>query len=166
MKIILLGYCFIILLGTVLLRLPAAVRDGSEQSVLTAFFTATSSTWCDRSRQSRYLHNWTLFGPGGDPRADSNRRDRIHDNLYFCAFTDKEKHRARIAISDAELYFRAAAGRDRPYDEIYFSGDSTHRRNRCAAACVLAFCPLLGSEGAYVFRYFTVFPHSVMPDLI
>lgn len=62
MKIILLGYCFIILLGTVLLRLPAAVRDGSEQSVLTAFFTATSSTCVTGLVRADTCTNWTLFG--------------------------------------------------------------------------------------------------------
>lgn len=62
MKIILLGYCFIILLGTVLLRLPAAVRDGSEQSVLTAFFTATSSTCVTGLVKADTCTNWTLFG--------------------------------------------------------------------------------------------------------
>lgn len=62
MKIILLGYCFIILLGTVLLRLPAAVRDGSEHSVLTAFFTATSSTCVTGLIRADTYTNWTLFG--------------------------------------------------------------------------------------------------------
>ncbi len=62
MKIILLGYCFIILLGTVLLRLPAAMRDGSEQSVLTAFFTATSSTCVTGLVRADTCTNWTLFG--------------------------------------------------------------------------------------------------------
>lgn len=62
MKIILLGYCFIILLGTVLLRLPAAVRDSSEHSVLTAFFTATSSTCVTGLIRADTYTNWTLFG--------------------------------------------------------------------------------------------------------
>ena len=62
MKIILLGYCFIILLGTVLLRLPAAVRDSSEHSVLTAFFTATSSTCVTGPVRADTCTNWTLFG--------------------------------------------------------------------------------------------------------
>ncbi|MDD3394790.1 MAG: potassium transporter TrkG [Anaerotignum sp.] len=44
MKIILFGYCFIILLGTLLLLLPYASEEGQVTDFLTAFFTATSAT--------------------------------------------------------------------------------------------------------------------------
>lgn len=44
MKIILFGYCFIILLGTLLLLLPYASQEGQVTDFMTAFFTATSAT--------------------------------------------------------------------------------------------------------------------------
>ncbi|WMI80294.1 TrkH family potassium uptake protein [Anaerotignum sp. MB30-C6] len=44
MKIILYGYCFIILLGAILLCMPFASQDGKATDFLTAFFTATSAT--------------------------------------------------------------------------------------------------------------------------
>ncbi len=42
-KLILLGFCTIILVGTALLSLPAASREG-RTSITDAFFTATSAT--------------------------------------------------------------------------------------------------------------------------
>ena len=44
MKILLLGYCIIIALGTFFLSLPAAVRAPGTENLLTSFFTATSAT--------------------------------------------------------------------------------------------------------------------------
>ena len=62
MKIILLGYCALILLGTVLLGLPAAVRDPSQHSGSIAFFTATSATCVTGLVQVDTYTHWSLFG--------------------------------------------------------------------------------------------------------
>ena len=62
MKIILLGYCLIICLGTVLLRLPISVRNGSEHSFLTSFFTATSATCVTGLVRADTYTNWSVFG--------------------------------------------------------------------------------------------------------
>ena len=44
MKLILFGYCFIILLGALLLIMPFSSQDGKPTDLLTAIFTATSAT--------------------------------------------------------------------------------------------------------------------------
>ena len=60
-KLILLGFCVIILIGTVLLSLPAASRSG-RASITDAFFTATSATCVTGLvRFDTYTH-WSLFG--------------------------------------------------------------------------------------------------------
>lgn len=62
MKLILSGYCIIILLGTLLLALPISTK-GSESSPITdCFFTATSATCVTGLiRYDTYTH-WTTFG--------------------------------------------------------------------------------------------------------
>lgn len=62
MKIILFGYCLIICLGTVLLRLPVSVQDGSGHSFLNSFFTATSATCVTGLIRADTSANWTGFG--------------------------------------------------------------------------------------------------------
>ncbi|MFR1519204.1 MAG: TrkH family potassium uptake protein [Clostridia bacterium] len=62
MKIILFGYCLIICLGTLLLRLPVSVRNGSGHSFLTSFFTATSATCVTGLVRADTYANWSLFG--------------------------------------------------------------------------------------------------------
>ncbi len=62
MKIILTGYCAIILIGTALLCLPVSWRDPSGVSPLTSFFTATSATCVTGLIRSDTYENWTLFG--------------------------------------------------------------------------------------------------------
>ena len=60
-KLILLGFCAIILIGTALLSLPAASRNG-RAGLTDAFFTATSATCVTGLvRFDTYTH-WSLFG--------------------------------------------------------------------------------------------------------
>lgn len=62
MKLILGGYCLIILIGTLLLTLPAAARDGGWTPLSDCFFTATSATCVTGLiRYDTYTH-WSLFG--------------------------------------------------------------------------------------------------------
>ena len=62
-KLILLGFCAIILIGTALLSLPAASRNG-RAGLTDAFFTATSATCVTGLvRFDTYLH-WSPFGQG------------------------------------------------------------------------------------------------------
>ncbi len=61
-KAILVGFCSIILLGTLLLCLPFATREPMTTSPLDALFTATSATCVTGLvRFDTYTH-WTLFG--------------------------------------------------------------------------------------------------------
>ena len=62
MKLILSGYCLIILVGTLLLSLPAATRGPGGTPVTDCFFTATSATCVTGLiRYDTYTH-WTVFG--------------------------------------------------------------------------------------------------------
>ena len=62
MKFILGGYCLIILIGTLLLSLPIAARDGGCTPVTDCLFTATSATCVTGLvRYDTYTH-WTMFG--------------------------------------------------------------------------------------------------------
>lgn len=62
MKLILSGYCLIILVGTLLLSLPAATREPGGTPVTDCFFTATSATCVTGLiRYDTYTH-WTVFG--------------------------------------------------------------------------------------------------------
>ena len=62
MKIILFGYCVIILIGTLLLCLPAATKGQQATGISDAFFTAASATCVTGLiRFDTYTH-WTLFG--------------------------------------------------------------------------------------------------------
>ena len=61
MKIILLGYCVIILLGAALLTLPAAIKEGST-SFLDALFTSTSATCVTGLIRFDTFTHWTLLG--------------------------------------------------------------------------------------------------------
>lgn len=62
MRLILGGYCLIILIGTILLALPAATRGSGSTPVTDCFFTATSATCVTGLvRFDTYTH-WTLFG--------------------------------------------------------------------------------------------------------
>lgn len=61
-KIILSGYCLIVLVGTLLLSLPIATVGDGATGVTDAFFTATSATCVTGLiRFDTYTH-WTLFG--------------------------------------------------------------------------------------------------------
>ena len=62
MKIILIGYLIIILLGTLLLSIPAAVREGESHSILTAFFTSTSATCVTGLIKADTYTHWSAFG--------------------------------------------------------------------------------------------------------
>ena len=62
MKLILSGYLIIILVGTLLLALPAATRGPGGTALSDCFFTATSATCVTGLiRYDTYTH-WTLFG--------------------------------------------------------------------------------------------------------
>lgn len=62
MKILLAGYCIIILMGTFLLRFPFATRDHVASSVTDCLFTATSATCVTGLvRFDTYTH-WSTFG--------------------------------------------------------------------------------------------------------
>lgn len=62
MKLILGGYCLIILIGTILLSLPIAAKSGQWTSVTDCFFTATSATCVTGLvRFDTYTH-WSIFG--------------------------------------------------------------------------------------------------------
>ena len=61
-RLLLAGYCLVILLGTLLLSLPAAVRDPSQGSMFTAFFTAVSSACVTGLILVDTWTHWTLFG--------------------------------------------------------------------------------------------------------
>lgn len=62
MKILLLGYCIIILFGMAMLLLPFATRLGAFTSPLDAFFTATSATCVTGLVRFDTFAHWTLFG--------------------------------------------------------------------------------------------------------
>ncbi len=62
MKLILGGYCFIIVIGTILLALPVSSRSGEWTPISDCFFTATSATCVTGLiRYDTYTH-WTLLG--------------------------------------------------------------------------------------------------------
>lgn len=61
-KIIFYGFCFIILIGTILLSLPISIKPGKEISLMNSFFTATSATCVTGLiRVDTYSH-WSFFG--------------------------------------------------------------------------------------------------------
>lgn len=62
MKLILSGYCLIILLGTLLLALPAATRGPGATPVSDCFFTATSATCVTGLVRYDTFTHWTTFG--------------------------------------------------------------------------------------------------------
>lgn len=62
MKIILSGYCLIILLGTLLLSLPIATRGSGGTPITDCFFTATSATCVTGLIRYDTFTHWTLFG--------------------------------------------------------------------------------------------------------
>ncbi len=62
MKIILAGYCLIILVGTLLLSLPVAAKGGVWTPVSDCFFTATSATCVTGLIRYDTFSHWTLFG--------------------------------------------------------------------------------------------------------
>lgn len=61
MKIILLGYCLIILTGSLLLSIPAATKEGST-SFIDALFTSTSATCVTGLIRFDTFTHWTTFG--------------------------------------------------------------------------------------------------------
>ncbi len=62
MKLILSGYCLIILLGTVLLALPFATKGPGSSPITDCFFTATSATCVTGLIRFDTATHWTLFG--------------------------------------------------------------------------------------------------------
>lgn len=62
MKLILAGYCMIILAGTFLLSLPVSTRGPGGTPVSDCFFTATSATCVTGLIRYDTFTHWTLFG--------------------------------------------------------------------------------------------------------
>lgn len=62
MKVILLGYCLIILAGGILLTLPIAARDGVHTPFSDALFTATSATCVTGLIRFDTYSHWSYFG--------------------------------------------------------------------------------------------------------
>lgn len=62
MKIILGGYCTVILLGTLLLALPFATKGAGSTGITDCFFTATSATCVTGLIRFDTFTHWTLFG--------------------------------------------------------------------------------------------------------
>lgn len=62
MKIILGGYCTVILLGTLLLALPSATKGAGSTGITDCFFTATSATCVTGLIRFDTFTHWTLFG--------------------------------------------------------------------------------------------------------
>lgn len=62
MRVLLVGYCTIILIGTFLLCLPLAARDGGMTPISDAFFTATSATCVTGLVRFDTYSHWSLFG--------------------------------------------------------------------------------------------------------
>ncbi len=62
MKIILGGYCTVILLGTLLLALPFATKGVGSTGITDCFFTATSATCVTGLIRFDTFTHWTLFG--------------------------------------------------------------------------------------------------------
>ncbi len=60
-RLIAIGFALIIVLGTLLLSLPFAVKTG-ESSLLTSFFTAVSATCVTGLAAADTYQHWTLFG--------------------------------------------------------------------------------------------------------
>ena len=63
-RVIVLGFVVVILVGTVLLRLPVSARDGQATSWLTCLFTATSATCVTGLVQVDTFLHWSGFGQG------------------------------------------------------------------------------------------------------
>lgn len=63
-RLIALGFGVVILLGTLLLRLPAAARSGLPTSWLTCLFTATSATCVTGLVRVDTMLHWSGFGQG------------------------------------------------------------------------------------------------------
>lgn len=61
-RILVVGYCTIIFIGTVLLALPLSARNGSMTSVSDAFFTATSAACVTGLVRFDTFTHWSLFG--------------------------------------------------------------------------------------------------------
>ena len=75
-RLIVVSFFLIILVGTLLLMTPAAARDGRATSFVDALFTATSATCV-----TGLVDALESFRPDHHPRPDSNRRAG-RGNLY------------------------------------------------------------------------------------
>ena len=62
MKLILSGYCLIILLGTLLLAMPFATKGPGSSPITDCFFTATSATCVTGLIRFDTATHWTMFG--------------------------------------------------------------------------------------------------------
>ncbi len=62
MKLILGGYCMIILIGTILLALPLSTKGAESTPITDCFFTATSATCVTGLIRYDTFSHWTVFG--------------------------------------------------------------------------------------------------------
>lgn len=61
-RVLVVGYCTIIFIGTVLLALPLSAKSGSMTSISDAFFTATSAACVTGLVRFDTFTHWSLFG--------------------------------------------------------------------------------------------------------
>ncbi|PKM50162.1 MAG: Trk family potassium uptake protein [Firmicutes bacterium HGW-Firmicutes-7] len=61
-QILVLGFLFIILIGTLILNLPISSNDGQSIGLLNALFTATSAVCVTGLAVVNTLEHWTMFG--------------------------------------------------------------------------------------------------------
>ena len=61
-RLITLGFAFVILLGTVLLKLPVSIREGAEVSWINALFTSTSAVCVTGLIAIDTAEHFTVFG--------------------------------------------------------------------------------------------------------
>ena len=102
MKILLFGYCTIILIGSCLLSLPVSVRNPGRY-FFTGFFTATSATCVTGLIKVDTYTHWLILWTSRYSRTDTGRRYRIYDALYFHYDYYKEKNRPCVPFAYAEL---------------------------------------------------------------
>lgn len=87
-----LGFLGLILVGTVLLSLPAATVDRTSIGVFDAWFTATSASCITGLIVTDTAGDIFNVRPGCHNHAYSVRRPWIHDNGHAAVFIGKKAH--------------------------------------------------------------------------
>lgn len=78
-QVLALGFLAVILVGTALLCLPISSADGKPLPLLSALFTATTSTCVTGLTVVETGLAFSHFGPGCYSAFDADRRPRLHD---------------------------------------------------------------------------------------